>query len=195
MKKTIKTLALASGIILTGCAGNNAKDNVADSSLVTENDSTNVLVAYYSATGTTKKAASEIAESTGGFLYEIEPVEKYTEADLDYENKESRSAVENEHPEMRPEIKKGLDTAPYDTVYLGFPVWWDKAPLVVYTFLDSYDFTGKKIIVFATSHSSGLTPSFDALKASYPSYEMEPGEILSVSTGKEFNDWVNSLKN
>lgn len=194
MRKLFETIGVSACLFFAcSCHGTSNSENKADSVAAGENGS-NVLVAYYSATGTTAKAANEVAEATGGTLYEISPVEPYTEADLDYENKESRSAKENADPSLRPEIKKGLDISGYDTVYLGFPVWWDKAPLVVYTFLDSYDFTGKKIIVFATSHTSGLQPSFEALKSAYPSYTMEPGQILSVTTGPDFETWVKSLK-
>lgn len=193
MKKFLEMAAVAACMLFaSSCSGSSKADGNADS--VADTNDGKVLVAYYSATGTTAKAAKEVADATGGTLYEIAPVQPYTEADLDYENKDSRSAKENADPSLRPEIKLGLDVAPYDTVYLGFPVWWDKAPLVVYTFLDSYDFAGKKIVVFATSHSSGLTPSFDALKAAYPNYDMVPGQILSVTTGSEFNSWVDSLK-
>lgn len=181
-------------LFVSSCSGSSKADGNADSARAEEGKGEKVLVAYYSATGTTAKAAKEVADATGGTLYEITPVEPYTEADLDYENKESRSAKENADPSLRPEIKKGLDISGYDTVYLGFPVWWDKAPLVVYTFLDSYDFAGKKIIVFATSHSSGLVPSFEALKSAYPSYTMEPGQILSATSRPEFETWVKSLK-
>lgn len=193
MKKFVLMAAMAAGIIASACS--NKTDATADSADIVDTNKldTNVLVAYYSATGTTEKAAKEIADATGGTLYQIEPVKPYSDEDLDYENKDSRSSVENANPDMRPEIKLGLDLAQYETVYIGFPVWWDKAPLVVYTFLDAYNFQGKKIIIFATSHSSGLTPSFDALKKAYPSYDFTAGEILSVSTGDQFKEWVNSL--
>lgn len=196
MKKLFMMAALSAGLLFSACSGNKGSENAASDSVAkaeTEIDGSKVLVAYYSATGTTAKATDEIAKATGGTLYEIEPEQKYSEADLDYENENSRSAVENKNPDMRPAIKKGLDVAPYDVVYLGFPVWWDKAPLVVNTFLDSYDFTGKKIVVFATAHSSGLTPSYDALKKTYPSLELVEGKILNKTSGDSFNEWVKSL--
>lgn len=193
MKKIFGLALMGAALSMMSCSGGAASKGEQDSASA-ESAGTKVLVAYYSATGTTEKAAKEIADATGGELYEIAPVKPYTEADLDYENKESRSAVENEHPEMRPEIKLGLDVAPYDTVYVGFPVWWDKAPLVVYTFLDSYDFSGKKIVVFATAHSSGLNPSFEALKAAYPNLDLVEGEIQNVTNGDKFQEWVKGLK-
>lgn len=188
MKKILLMSAMALGMI--SCGGAKSDENAQPAA--TSGDS-NILVAYYSATGTTAKAAEQLASATGATLYEIEPEEAYTDADLDYENENSRSAVENKNPDMRPAIKTGLDIEPYDTVYVGFPVWWDKAPLVVYTFLDSYDFSGKKIIVFATAHSSGLTPSFDALKAAYPQYDLTEGKILNQTSKDTFNEWVKTL--
>ena len=196
MKKYVMAAALTAGMLYSACADNKGGASTASdsASVQTETDGSKVLVAYYSATGNTAKAAEEIAKATGGTLYEIEPEQKYSDADLDYENENSRSAVENKNPDMRPAIKKGLDVAPYETVYLGFPVWWDKAPLVVNTFLDSYDFSGKKIVVFATAHSSGLTPSYEALKATYPSLDLQEGKILNVTSTDSFNEWVNSMK-
>lgn len=190
MKNFLMMAALSAGLMFSACAGNKG-DN--DNNAATEAEGSKVLVAYYSATGTTAKAADEIAKATGGTLYEIEPEQKYSDADLDYENENSRSAVENKNSDMRPAIKTGLDVAPYETVYLGFPVWWDKAPLVVNTFLDSYDFSGKKIIVFATAHSSGLKPSFEALKATYPSLDLIEGKILNITSEDSFHEWVKGL--
>ena len=193
MKKYLLMTAIVAGSVLPSCSSTNASSEANSDSASASSSDSKTLVAYYSATGTTAKAAKQIADATGGTLYEITPEKPYTDADLDYENQSSRSAVENEHPEMRPEIKKGLDVAPYETIYLGYPIWWDKAPLVVNTFLDSYDFSGKKIIVFATAHSSGLTPSFDLLKKTYPQYDLTEGKILNITSEKEFNDWVKSL--
>lgn len=181
------------GMMLCSCGGSNSKANANDSTPVADEKDSKVLVAYYSATGTTAKAAEELADATGGTLYEIVPETPYTDEDLDYENENSRSAIENKNPDMRPAIKTGLDITPYETVYVGFPVWWDKAPLVVYTFLDSYDFTGKKIVVFGTAHSSGLTPSFEGLKKAYPQYDITEGKILNQTSGDTFNEWVKSL--
>ena len=196
MKKILTMAALSAGLLFSACAGGKGGANVAsDSTSTADSDAEGgkVLVAYYSATGTTAKAAGEIAKATNGTLYEIQPEQKYSDADLDYENENSRSAVENKNPDMRPAIKTCLDVAPYETVYLGFPVCWYKAPLVINTFLDSYDFTGKKIVVFATAHSSGLTPSYDALKATYPSLDLVEGQILNKTSEDSWNEWVKGL--
>ena len=194
MKKFLFMCLMAAGVTFSSCGGGKAaEESGKDTGDAVKADS-KVLVAYFSATGTTAKAAKEVAEATGGILYQIEPEKAYTDEDLDYENDNSRSSMENKNPEMRPAIKKGVGTGPYDTIYLGFPVWWDKAPLVVYTYLDSHDFTDKKIVVFGTAHSSGLTPSFEALKAAYPNYHFTEGAILNVTSKKTFNEWVESLK-
>ncbi|MDE6273004.1 MAG: flavodoxin [Muribaculaceae bacterium] len=194
MKKFLLMSAMSAVMIFSSCGGSSkSNEDAKDSNHTEEVKDSKVLVAYYSATGTTAKAAGELANATGGTLYEITPETPYTDEDLDYENEKSRSAVENKNPDMRPAIKTGLDISPYETVYVGFPVWWDKAPLVVYTFLDSYDFSGKKIVVFATAHSSGLTPSFEALKAAYPKYDFTEGKILNNTSGDSFNEWVKSL--
>ena len=125
----------------------------------------NVLVAYFSATGTTKRVAENLAKATGGDLYEINPVKAYTNADLNWHDKNSRTSVEMNNPKSRPEIVTGdLSIQDYDTIYLGFPIWWGTAPKVVHTFLEKYDFSGKKIIIFATSGSSGLGNTANTLK-------------------------------
>ena len=112
----------------------------------------NVLVAYFSASGTTARAAQSLAKAAGADLYEIKPAVPYTAADLDWNNKQSRSSVEMNDPSSRPEIARRLDSLEeYDTVFLGFPIWWYVAPTIINTFLESYDFAGKTIIPFATS--------------------------------------------
>ena len=112
----------------------------------------NVLVAVFSASGVTKKVGQEIARIAGADFYEIVPKQRYTGADLNWMNKNSRSSVEMNDPSARPEIAGDtLDMAAYDTVIVGFPIWWGVAPRIIETFLESYDFSGKKIIPFCTS--------------------------------------------
>ena len=123
------------------------------------------LVAYFSATEQTKKAAEEIAKILKCDLYEIKPKEKYTGKDLDYTKKESRSAVETHDRNCRPELAdKNANISNYDTILVGFPIWWDVAPNVVLTFLEAYDFTGKKVVVWGTSQMSGIQKAADELK-------------------------------
>ena len=124
----------------------------------------NVLVAVFSASGVTKRVGEEIARIAGADFYEIVPAEVYTSADLDWMNKKSRSSVEMSDPSARPEISGAVaDMASYDTVIVGFPIWWGVAPRIIDTFLESYDFSGKKIIPFCTSGGSGVGKSDIAL--------------------------------
>ena len=123
-----------------------------------------VLVAVFSASGTTRAVGEEIARTAGADFYEIVPKEIYTSADLNWMNKKSRSSVEMSDPSARPEISGAVaDMASYDTVIVGFPIWWGVAPRIIDTFLESYDFSGKKIIPFCTSGGSGVGRSDRAL--------------------------------
>ena len=124
----------------------------------------NILVAVFSAGGVTKKVGKEIARIAGAAFYEIVPREIYTAADLDWTNSGSRRSVEMTDPAARPEIAgEALDMSSYDTVIVGFPIWWGVAPRIIETFLESYDFSGKKIIPFCTSGASGVGRSDTAL--------------------------------
>lgn len=115
------------------------------------------LVAYFSASGITKSVAEELASKIGADTYEIKPVKPYTDADLNWMDKNSRSSIEMKDKSSRPEIiKDGLDVSGYDRILLGYPVWWYTAPTIINTFLEAYDFSGKKIIIWATSGGSGL---------------------------------------
>ena len=115
------------------------------------------LVAVFSASGVTKRVGQEIARISGGDFFEIVPVEKYTNADLNYMNSRSRSSVEMNDPSVRPEIANRVsDMDSYDTVVIGFPIWWGVAPRIIETFLESYDFGGKTILPFCTSGGSGV---------------------------------------
>ena len=115
------------------------------------------LAAYFSASGTTAKVAEMLAKAANADIYEIKPAVPYTRADLDWMNKKSRSSVEMSDKSSRPELAdKSANIADYDTVLLGFPIWWYVAPTIINTFLESYDFSGKKIVLFATSGGSGF---------------------------------------
>lgn len=125
------------------------------------------LVAFFSASGKTKKEAERIAKEQGADLYEIKPAVPYTKADLNWMDKKSRSSVEMADPTFRPEIvDDDAHIENYDTIYLGFPIWWYIAPTIVNTFLEKYDFSGKKIILFATSGGSRWGKTVDSLKGS-----------------------------
>ena len=123
------------------------------------------LVAYFSASGQTKKAAEEISNLLNCDIYEIRPKEKYTAKDLNWNKKDSRTSIECKNREARPELSdKDAIISDYDTILIGFPIWWFVAPNIILTFLESYDFTGKKIIVWGTSWSSGMGKTIDEIK-------------------------------
>lgn len=138
------------------------------------------LVAYFSASGTTKKTAQLIAKATGADLYEITPKVAYTEADLNWMDKKSRSSVEMNDKKFRPEVEdKDAHIAEYDEIILGFPIWWYVAPTIVNTFLEKYDFSGKKIVLFATSGGSGFGNIVKELQPSAPNAEFVEGKVLN----------------
>ena len=145
------------------------------------------LVAYFSASGVTRKVAADLAKAKDADLYEIEPVEKYTRADLEWHDKNSRSTIEMKNKSFRPEmVKKELDVDLYDTIYVGFPIWWYTAPTIVNTFLEAYPFKNKKIVLFATSGGSRFCNSLKDLKASVdPSNEVVEGKILNYYSTAE----------
>lgn len=138
-----------------------------------------VLVCYYSASGITKRKASELAQEVGGDLYEIVPKQIYTEEDLNWHNPESRSSIEIKDENCRPEILDiAIDIDSYDTIYIGFPIWWAIAPNVVKTFLDKIDLSNKKLITFCTSGGSPLEPATEDLKKTYQNANIESGRRL-----------------
>ena len=152
------------------------------------------LVAFFSASGTTKKVAQMIAEEVKADLFEIEPKVSYTKADLDWMNKKSRSSVEMSDKKYRPEImKKKMYMSSYDEILLGFPIWWYVAPTIVNTFLEAYDFSGKKIVLFATSGGSGFGNTVNELQPSAPDAVITEGSLLNRGTKKEISEWVKSL--
>lgn len=125
------------------------------------------LVAYFSCSGNTKKFAQKLVEEVKGDLFEIVPTELYTEDDLNWMNPNSRSTIEMKDSTSRPSIKNKIDDiSKYDTIYVGFPIWWGKAPTIINTFLESYDLSGKTIIPFGVYHSSGIGESDKYLKPS-----------------------------
>lgn len=154
------------------------------------------LVAYFSASGVTAKVAENLAETIGADIFCIEPEIPYTKADLDWTNKNSRSSIEMNDPTFRPSIKDKRDNmTDYDTVFVGFPIWWYVAPTIINTFLESYDFSGKTIIPFATSGGSGMGKTNEKLLPSRPGARLMEGKVLSSKASKaELSDWVDSLQ-
>ena len=143
-----------------------------------------VLVAYFSASGTTAQKTKEIAKAVGSDLYEIRPEVPYASDDLEWMNKNSRSSVEMNDKAFRPALaNKDAHIEDYDVILLGFPIWWYVAPTIINSFLESYDFTGKKIVLFATSGGSGFGKTVDGLKASVSSgAEIKEGYLVRSSS-------------
>ena len=155
-----------------------------------------ILVAYFSASGVTKKAAKTLAEAAKADLFQIVPKDLYTKADLNWMNKSSRSSVEMNDPASRPEIADKIENLQdYDIVFIGFPIWWYTAPRIIDTFLESYDFSGKTLIPFATSGGSGLGKTEDDLKAVCHSHaKWLPGKMLNGRVSeKSISDWLGKL--
>lgn len=155
-----------------------------------------ILVAYFSATGTTRGVAKALAKAVEADLYEIKAATPYTKADLIWTDEKSRSTVEMHDKAFRPAIAdKDANVAQYETIFLGFPIWWFVAPTIINTFLESYDFTGKKIILFATSMGSQIRDAGAELKPLVgPSTTLITGKVFrSKATSESLNTWINSL--
>ena len=153
------------------------------------------LVAYFSASGTTAKVATTLAEAAGADLYEIKPQVPYTKADLNWMDKRARSTIEMNDKSSRPAIVTGdLDVSGYDTILLGFPIWWYIAPTIINSFLEAYDFSGKTIVLFATSGGSGFGQAVAGLQLSAPGATIREGKLLNGrQTADGLKTWVDSL--
>ena len=154
------------------------------------------LVAYFSAGGVTAKVAAKVAQAANADLYEIKPAVPYTKADLNWMDKKSRSSVEMNDKSFRPAIAdKNAPIADYDTILLGFPIWWYVAPTIINTFLEAYDFSGKKIILFATSGGSGFGNTAAELKPSVsPDTQIVEGKVINgIRSDKRIAEWVESV--
>jgi len=138
------------------------------------------LVAYFSVSGVTANVAKNLSAAIGADLYEIKPKTPYTRADVDWTNRKSRSSIEMQDKTYRPELAdKNANIAAYDTIFLGFPIWWYVAPTIVNTFLESYDFSGKKVVLFATSGGSGFGKTKAELQGSAKNAVLIEGKILN----------------
>ncbi|MDR1099378.1 MAG: NAD(P)H-dependent oxidoreductase [Treponema sp.] len=154
------------------------------------------LVAYFSASGVTAALAKTLAEAAGSDLYEIKPEVPYTKSDLDWTDKKSRSTIEMQDSSFRPAVTdKDANIANYDVVFVGFPIWWYVAPTIINTFLESYDFSGKTIVPFATSGSSGLGKTIEKLKPSVSGTAiLKEGKLLNGSPSRDtLAKWIVSL--
>lgn len=154
----------------------------------------NILVAYFSAGGNTKRAAQKLAEAAGAELFEIVPKVAYTRADLDWADSHSRSTVEMNDPGSRPEIAGEVDGIErYDTIFVGFPIWWYTAPTIINTFLESYDLSGKTVVPFATSGGSGMSKVSGSLSGSCNG-KLVQGKLLNGSqSAASLKSWIDSV--
>ncbi|MBP1554156.1 MAG: flavodoxin [Oscillospiraceae bacterium] len=154
------------------------------------------LVTYFSASGVTKAVAEKLAQTLGSDIFEIAPKVLYTAADLDWRDKTSRSTVEMNNLSYRPEMAEGdVDISAYDTVYVGFPIWWYIAPTIINTFLEKYDWNGKKIVLFATSGGSGWGKTVEKLEDSCKGAQIVEGKIVGPTgvTAEDLLEWAKSL--
>lgn len=152
------------------------------------------LVVFFSASGTTKKVAEMIASAADADMYEIMPKQPYSKADLNWMDKKSRSSVEMSDKKFRPEISDtDVFVDQYDEIILGFPIWWYVAPTIMNTFLEKYDFMGKKIVLFATSGGSGFGNTVSELKPSAPDAEIVEGKVFHRAAKQEIEEWVKQI--
>ena len=181
MKKIMMMLAALLAVSLTACSQKQTETMKEQK----------VLVAYFSATGTTKGAAQQLAEVAGADLHEIKPEQPYTDADLDWNDKQSRSTIEMQNKHSRPAITAKLpNMQEYNVVYVGFPIWWYTCPTIINTFMEAYDFQGKTIIPFATSGGSNIKKACADLKAAYPKLNWKEGKLLNRASKAELQKWV-----
>lgn len=167
----------------------------AQSEKIMKESKNRILVAYFSATGTTARAAQIVSNVTGGQLYAIIPAQSYSSADLDWQNEKSRSSVEMNNPKARPALGgKQLDVSCYNVIYIGYPIWWDLAPRIVNTFIESCEWKDKVIIPFATSGSSSISNSVIQLKRSYPDLNWKEGKLLNGADEETIRDWLRKLR-
>ena len=215
MKKITAILfAIMMILSLTACAGgkentensgnaelsqNNKEESrtpgTASDDAASEQGESKILIAYFSATNNTEGVAQKLADGLGADLYEITPEQPYTEEDLDYNNSESRSSVEMNNPDSRPVISGSVENMKqYDVVLIGYPIWWDKAPRIMNTFMESYDFSGKTLAAFCTSASSGFGSSDSALREAAGNSKWLDGHRFSAgASAGDVMEWADGL--
>ena len=164
---------------------------ITNTQIMAQNNGKRILVAYFSATGTTARTAEKLADITGGECYAITPARSYTSADLNWNDRRSRSSVEMNDPKSRPALAgKKLDVAAYDVIFIGYPIWWNLAPRVINTFIENHDLKGKTIVPFATSGGSGIDHSVKSLKAEYPELNWAEGKLLNSLGEASIRQWA-----
>ncbi|MBR3797864.1 MAG: NAD(P)H-dependent oxidoreductase [Bacteroidales bacterium] len=192
--KKFSIIIIAASLMMAACANSEKKaENQSENQNETKEMKT--LVAYFSASGVTRGVATQLAEVAGADLYEIVPEQIYTDADLDWRDSLSRSSVEMKDKTSRPSIKKTeLKIDDYDTIYVGFPIWWYTCPTIINTFMETYDFAEKTVIPFATSGSSPIEQACSDLKSAYPKANWKEGRLLNNATKEQLEEWVKSLQ-
>lgn len=175
---------ILAAVCMTSCSGESNKKNEAK-------PKKKVLVAYFSATGKTKKVAEDIARISGGDLHEIIPEEPYTAADLDWTDESSRSYVEMHTPGFKtPTCDSIVDVPAYDVIFIGYPIWWNKAPTAVNSFIDKQEIGKRYVIPFATSGGSPVAPSVDSLRNDYPGIYWNDGILLNTASEAGLRKWL-----
>lgn len=190
MKKRIilSLLVVLSIFIISGCNNTNKKTKTKN----INNENNKSVVLYFSATGTTKKVADKIATKSNSDIIEIIPKEEYKSEDLNY-NSDCRANREQRDSKARPEIKNKIDISKYDTIYLGYPIWWGTNPKIILTLLDTYDFSNKTIIPFCTSGSTGISESVNDLRSYNSKLNIKNGQRFSLNSSDE--EILNFIKN
>ena len=206
MKKLSQILVLIFSSLMifcfSACASENSTDNTAQSTQqssstpsTTEKSGSKILVAYFSCTGNTENAAKQIAAATGSDLYAIQPAQPYTADDLNYNDDTTRATTEQPDPNIRPALSGTVDNfEQYNVIFVGYPIWWDQAPRVINTFMESYNFSGKTVIPFCTSGGSNITNSINQLKSTYSDINWLDGKRLGGGvSADEVASWIDSL--
>lgn len=209
MKKWISMITVICLLLsLTACGAGSGTDSNTEPSLAqpqaetpstepsaeTTEETAKTLVVYFSATGNTKSVAEEIVRLTGADLYEIVPADPYTAEDLNYNNNDCRANQEMNDASARPAIgSEAIDISSYDTVFVGYPIWWYTAPRIINTFVESYDVAGKALIPFATSGGSGIGRTVEQLKKLCPNANWKAGKIINGLSDQELADWANAF--
>ncbi len=185
-------LCAAAGLFyaLTSCGQNSKPAATAPA----DGNDPKILVTYFSATGTTRQAATDLAEATGASLFEIRPETPYTAADLDWRDSSSRSSVEMHDRSSRPAIADTIgNIGDYDVIFIGYPNWWNTAPTIINTFIESHNLEGKTVIPFMTSGGSGIENSEHDLQSAYPSINWKKGRLLNSYTRQSLDEWKSQL--
>ena len=199
MKKLLASiLAVMLVMAMTSCSGGNSGASGGDQAAQQNTDDKSIVV-YFSCTGNTKAVAEEIAAHTGSDLQEIVPEEPYTEEDLNYNDDSCRANVEMNDPESRPAISNTIENlSDYDTIYIGYPIWWGSLPRIMNTFFDTYDFSGKTIVPFCTSGSSSISQSVSVIKEAEPEAQIKEGLQVSSAGADDSSDevsrWIEEIK-